>query len=192
MSAARFKLDSQGIDISGSEVFVESQLDKYNDLIRLTYEKILSNQLPPPPSTSNLPIRQISAQVEQHRRSEDAEFIELKNSSIKYENVFVVENGKVQIIADVPGNSTVGIMLKVILIYLWAKLDQGIESVYGSELREVCQHYGHYDGKNFIKYIDQHKKLFFTSGEGKSRIVKLIRPGIKEAEKLITELNQIN
>lgn len=190
MSNAKFKLDSYGIEISGTESFVESQLDKFRDLIKASYEKILQNPTFPETIDPHLPLRRAVLETGGSHQPEDAEFVEVKDGEVRFDNVFVNEGGKFQIITDVPGNTTSSRMINIILILMWAKLKHGIETVPYSELRDACINYGDFDSSNFSRYMDQNKKYFLVLGDGKNRSAKLIRPGIKEAERLISELNK--
>src|SRR5258708_21254271 len=75
-------------------------------------------------------------------------------SNLGFENVFVITNTDISIIADIPGNSTAQKMVNLILIYLWAKLQINVEEVSFKELRDMCEKYGAVDKPNFSKILN--------------------------------------
>jgi len=197
MENAKFSLTKFGIEISGSEEFVERQVEKFKATIDSFFE-ILKNPsivestkeigstsvrkelLPFHPPKSN----SLSA------ASDELDFIEVRpNDFVDYSNVFVIDNGQVQIIADINDPTLAQRMVNVILIYMYAKLTQGIDMVTTTELREACEFYGALDSSNFAKRLVMNKKYFLLSGDNRTKTVKLIRPGIKEAERIIKEIN---
>jgi hypothetical protein len=123
---------------------------------------------------------------------EDIEFIEVNaHMDIRYENVLEINDGTVQVITEIPGDNLAKRMINLVLIYLWGNLLIGKQEISFTELRLVCQRHGELDGSNFAKQIRFHKKYFIVGGSGKFQSAKLIRPGVKEATKLISELNSI-
>jgi hypothetical protein len=192
---AIFKISKEGLEISGSETFVTSQIENFKTSIRdylLEVSKPLSQPVSMLPAVFNkqsVPSNSISQFPPGN--SEDIDFVEISAPMIiNYENVLEIQHGKVHIITDVPGDTLAKRMINLILIYLWGNLlvnDQGISF---TELREVCQKHGEIDKANFAKHMHAHKKYFVVTGSGKFQSAKLIRPGIKEAIKLITELNK--
>ena len=185
----------EGIEISGSEEFVSAQIDSFKELIISTYDKILekSEVLPLPERyNDNREMRLLNIPSLSTKETTDADFEEVKTlrSGISYENVIVFHEDKIQIIADIPGDSKARQMINTILLYLWAKLQKGIDSCSYSELRDYCQYLGVLDPTNFSKHIEKSKKFFLVGGDSRNKTVRLIHPCIKEAEKLIIELNK--
>lgn len=197
MENAKFRLGSDYIEISGPETFVVDQLEKFRDLIETSYEKILS-QSPRAITTEQYVNKVVSLLPNGHPSTatiatEDADFIEVKNSeTVDYQNVFVLDGNNFQITCDIPGNSISSKMINVVLIYMYAILKKGIETVAFSDLRQACMNAmgSEFDTSNFSKCMDHNKKYFLLMGERQNRTAKLIRPGIKEAERLIIELNK--
>jgi hypothetical protein len=183
MDNSKFKLTKDGIEISGSEEFVESQLQTFKELIEKSFEKILDgysmpNALPSPTSkTGIVPV------------SEEAEFVEVDQSHLDYEDVFTISGDTVRIIADIPGKSQAKRMINAVLLYLWVRQRQGQETATFAEIREFCKLQGEFDGPNFSKHVESQKKYFLVSSDSKNKTVRLIRPGIKEAERLLKELS---
>jgi hypothetical protein len=199
MDNTKFKLTSEGIEISGSEEFVRSQLEIFKDLIEKSFQKVLDNYNGQSKSSANNALLPKHGQVSPTFRpdvkvlTEEAEFIELKQPQLdQYENVFILEGSTIKIIADVPGNSQAKRMINVILIYLWIRLQQGLETATASEIREFCRLQGEFDGPNFSRHVESQKKYFLLLGDTKNKTVRLIRPGIKEAERLLNEIKSTN
>lgn len=197
MEHAKFRLGSDYIEISGPETFVVDQLEKFRDLIETSYEKILS-QAP----KSIAPEQHVNKVVSllpnglsstSNLAAEDTDFIEVKNpEAVDYQNVFVLDGDNFQITCDIPGNSISSKMISVVLIYMYAILKKGIETAAFSDLRQACMNAmgSEFDASNFSKCMDHNKRYFLLMGERQNRTAKLIRPGIKEAERLIAELNK--
>ena len=188
--SAKFKIDTSGIEISGNEEFVESQLSKFKDVIEVGFKKLLENPLPLSLTQPTTGETRLIMKTSQSQPPEDLDFVEVKHiSSLNHENVFVEDSGKIQILADVPGNTVSKKMINVILIFMWAKLKSGIEVISYGDLRNACMNYGAFDSSNFSKYMDNQKKYFLILGDSRNRSAKLVRAGIKEAERLISDLN---
>lgn len=191
MESSKFKLSVDGIEISGSQEFVEEQLRNYKSLIESSYAKILERDSHTTPLNQNVDKRLLMLNNPSvSRPSEEVEFVEVKPTEVNHENVYVYEGDNFQLIADMPNGSTRSKMLNVVLVYMYASLKKGIESVSFNELRSICMHAGEFDGSNFARVMEDNKKYFLLIGEHKSKTAKLIRPGIKEAERLISELNK--
>lgn len=192
MENTKFKLSADCIEISGSEKFVEEQLESFKPLIMSSYDRILNNKAIHNSLEQNVNNHKLPSSTAEisHSNSDEVEFIEVKdNSPINHESVYVLDGDKFQMISDVPGDSIRAQMVAVILIYMYAKLNTNIETVTFTELRDICANYGVLDGKNFAAVMDNNRKYFLLLGSGKSRSAKLVRPGIKEAERLIKEIN---
>lgn len=189
MENSIFKLGSNYIEISGPTEFVEEQLDKFRELITASYEKILNHRGENKTKEQNVQKSKLLMPVEQGE--EYAEFVEVnQGTTVAHENVFVMENGRFQILCEMPGSSTSARMISVVLVYLWAQLRRGIDTVSFSELREVAMKAGEFDSSNFSKAMDHNKRFFLLLGEGRGRTAKLVLKGIKEAERIINELNK--
>lgn len=194
---AIFRLSQGEFEISGNVDFVKEQLINFKPSIDLclnqlanSFSQVIDNKVTHPQKllTTNTHKEPRTFQS-QSAKTEDIDYVEVSNA-VSFENVLVIENNKVQIIADVPGDSTAKRMINLILIYLWGKHQLGIDETHFSELRDMCGKYGEIDGPNFSKHMNNHKKFFLIDGAGKGQVVRLIRPGIKEAIRIISELNK--
>src|SRR5260221_2820562 len=131
VSHGKFLVKDDIIEISGSEEFVSRQVEllKTSIMFRLENPTTLKNHLDP-----------LSKKVlfldssNQNSSTEVIEYVAKHESqkllsNLGFENVFVITNTDISIIADIPGNSTAQKMFNLILIYLWAKLKINVEEV---------------------------------------------------------------
>ncbi|NAY90932.1 MULTISPECIES: hypothetical protein [Flavobacteriaceae] len=183
----KFSLKSKEFEISGNEEFVNEQIENFKSIIQGSLENLVVQEnvgiqrkktvlLPP---TEDI---EVIDYVEEKKHSS-------ASSGLSFENVIVIDGETVKVIADVPGNTTAKKMMNVILLYMWGKMQLEVLEVSFKELRDMCVDYGEVDKPNFSKHMNKQKKLFLISGSGQSQSAKLIRPGIKEAENLIKQLN---
>jgi len=192
--SAKFKFTNGELEISGSETFVSNQIQEFKPLL---YEMLSSylrsveaggSKALLPPKSRNVPSNGDVAKVKPPDGDKEyAEFEEIKIQ--EFENVFAVDGDKIQIITDIPGASLAKRMINLVVIYLWIKLHLGQDEVAFSELREACEKHGELDKPNFAKQMHLNKRFFIINGTGRVLTAKLIRPGVKEAERLIEELN---
>lgn len=188
LTPTKFLLNNDTIEISGSEEFVSRQIELFKDSIVARLEKPVANNNSLQRERSVLYLDPPNNKVAQ----DIIEFVakdETPNSSMNFDNVFVITGQGLSIIADVPGSSTAQKMINLILIYMYAKHKTGVEEVPFKELRDMCEKYGEIDKPNFSKILNSNRKFFLTTGESKNQFARLIRPGIKAAESLIFELN---
>jgi hypothetical protein len=191
---AVFRLTREGIEISGSESFVRDQVTNFRPDIQeylLELSKAINQPLLPPASDKRHAVVASQNNLAITERPEDIDFVEVNTPlNVAYENVLEIQSDKIQIITDIPGENLAKRMINLILIYMWGNLLINKQEISFSELREICKRHGELDGTNFAKYMNANKKYFIISGSGKYQQVKLIRPGLKEASKIITELNK--
>lgn len=188
LPATKFLLNSDTIEISGSEEFVSKQIELLKDSIITRLERLTNS------NNSQLRERSViylqpSIDKATPGATEFASKDDTPTPLVNAENVFIITGQDVSIIADVPGASTAQRMINLILIYLYAKHKIGVEEIPFKELRDVCEKYGEIDKPNFSKILNSSRKYFLTSGESKNQSARLIRPGTKAAESLIFELN---
>ena len=192
MENAKFRLGADSIEVSGPRDFVEEQLEKFKSLIETSYEKILTQQsVKPSGEIQNQSTRVLlmPSSSSKNHATEDTEYTEVNQGDVlDYSNVFTTTNDKIQLNCDIPGNSISSKMVNFALIYMWVKLRQGIDTVTYSELRDAGERYIQFDNSNFSKCMENNRKYFLITGD-RNKSAKLIRAGIKEAEKLVLELN---
>jgi len=186
----KFLLKDDVIEIVGSEEFVSKQVELFKESINT---RLKSQATKPEVGTKNSGVSRTfnfnqSGTSQQLRRDSVGNGDSSATDDIDLDNVFVITGTEISIIADMPGDSTSQRMIYLIVIYLYAKAKAGVDEVSFKELREVCEKYGEIDRTNFSKIIHKNRRFFLMIGEGKSQTVKLIRPGIKEAERLVSDI----
>jgi hypothetical protein len=109
----------------------------------------------------------------------------------QYENVFDYADGKLKIIAQIPGSTKAELTRNTSLIYLYGKLLSGIEPTPSEELRQACTDQGCYDPANFAQYLKGLKsRVVMNTKPGGGYDVKLTAPGRKDAKELVEKLNE--
>jgi|GEM_PF-1355657 len=184
----KFSLRSKEFEISGDEQFVNSQIENFKSIIQGSLEKLIVQENLDANKKTTTYLPSVSGDIEV------VDFIEEKtqtttSAELAYENVIVIDGDIVKVIADVPGNTTSKKMVNVILLYMWGKMQLGINDISFKELRDMCVNYGEVDKPNFSMTLNKQKKFLLINGSGKMQAAKLIRPGIKHAEELIKQLN---
>ena len=184
----KFSLRSKEFEISGDEQFVNSQIENFKSIIQGSLEKLIVQENLDANKKTTTYLPSVSGDIEV------VDFIEEKtqtttSAELAYENVIVIDGDIVKVIADVPGNTTSKKMVNVILLYMWGKMQLGINDISFKELRDMCVNYGEVDKPNFSMTLNKQKKFLLINGSGKTQAAKLIRPGIKHAEELIKQLN---
>jgi hypothetical protein len=193
MENAKFKIGTDGVEISGPQKFVEDQIDKFKNLIESSYEKIIASPSPRPLHESDSNKRKLTIPQSVSKavaQQEDVMNHENNGGEFNYENVFAIENDTIQLNCDIPGDSTRAKMLNFVFIYMRAKLLQNIDTVSYADLRDAGTKYIEFDVSNFSKCIDNNRKFFLITGDRKNKLAKLLRAGIKEADRIILALNQ--
>ena len=196
MIEAKFKFDNGEFEISGSEEFVTKQISEFKNILN----GILSSHLQNSSQTALVPQLQaphsklIKENTTRHLHSgvEYADFTDIDKGLDNYSNVFEISGDRIQIISEVPGSSTAKQMINLILVYLWIKRKLNIDEVSFSELRTICEKHGAIDKANFAKHMQLQKKYFIINGSGKNQTAELTRPGVKEAEDIVEQLNRSN
>ncbi|WP_120078180.1 hypothetical protein [Aurantiacibacter odishensis] len=163
---------------TGDRDFVESVIGKYDSLMSgKTFAK------PDAP--------QHSSATQARATNMDPEPAPKASANLEeFGSVFDVTEGKVSVIADLPGNTQASKAKSLCLLYLFAKLKLGEEIVPNEEIREACKSHGVYDQTNFATQMKSQKKLVIVSG-GKGSpnfTLKLTVPGRKAAQDLAKEL----
>ena len=111
--------------------------------------------------------------------------------SQQFENVFDYADGKLKIIAPVPGNNKAELTRNTALIYLYGRLIGGVEPAPSEEIRQACMDQGCYDQANFAQYLKGLKsRVVMNTKPGGGYDVKLTAPGRKDAKELVEKLNE--
>ncbi|MFY0715286.1 hypothetical protein J1D01_16610 [Seonamhaeicola sp. NFXS20] len=162
-------------EISGSEEFVNKQIENFKEVITKTLEKptnVVGSKM-----ESQFPVKE--KQIQQAEKQS-------KVQDDSYSHIYVVDDEKIRIICDIPGKTAAEKTLNTALIYAFAKNNLGIEEANVGEIKTVCQNHGFLDKVNYSTHIKKgDPKLYLDKGSGKERAIKLVRPGIKKAKEII-------
>lgn len=166
------------VKAAGDKEFVESVIDRYESLMAA---KVV---IPTPKTSTSGPPPSAPAPASSNSASTSESVLD------DYGSVFDVTDGKVSIIADIPGNTQAAKAKKVCLLYLFAKSKLGEDIVPNEEVREACKSHAVYDQTNFASQMKSQKKLVIANGPKGSPnfTLKLTVPGKKEAEVFAKDL----
>lgn len=107
-----------------------------------------------------------------------------------YENVFDELEGKLKIIAQMPGNNKADKARSTALVVLFGNLIRGQMTTSADEIREHCLDQGCYDSSNFASHLKGLKdKITMNTKPGGGYDVKLTAPGRKAAQAFVEKLN---
>ena len=162
------------LEFSGSEVFVQKQIDEFKGLIHSKL-KLVKNV-----KTKDKPNEEVQDIVDD--TTQDSSFA-------AYPNVIDYDGETINLL-KVDGKSNSAKTKSLAFTYLWAKGKFDNNPVLTKEIQEQCVEHGCYDG-NFstvLKKID--KSFVVLKGVGKSQTIKLTAPGRRHAKELITSLNE--
>lgn len=190
--SAKFKLKADEIEISGSEEFVTNQLELNRSIITEFMSLIKSKYLYSSEGRDSLPTPQVNSSklLENNNGYTDFEEVDATSDKLKdYENALFADKNKVQLLSKVPGNTGSQRIVNLVLIYLWVKHVQGIDTVNAFELKSFCADSGEKDDSHFAEYIKSKKKYFIISGSTRKWEVKATQPALKSAEGILNEIN---
>jgi hypothetical protein len=165
------------MEFEGSEEFVEKQLAAFADLIKQSLRETRVQAPPSKTSSNNAPQSEVTPDT--------------RSGLEEYAHVFARSaGGKIQILRDVPGNSTSQKTVNVARLLVLANTLSGKPVTTFKEIRQVCEAHGTLDTSNFSETIKNQKADFLFDGSGKSQTVALTVPGRKAAERLAADLNK--
>ena len=180
---ARFRvsLGNGTFEVSGSQEFVEGQIEKHSEVLLDMVDKLRHGHTEANNSGGNTGT---DADPPSDQGSEN------NGSDIRdsFENVLAFDDGEVTVIADIPGKNSKTKTVNAALLYLFGKDSLGEAKASFKEIRQVCTEHGFLDSPNFAQYLKSEKSRFIVSGKGQSQEVKLTVPGKKAARDLAEEL----
>ena len=173
---ARISLNYNGVsfEISGSEQFVAEQIAVFKDAIIEAIEQTRSEH----------PLAEEEPPAAPHKETSDTP---------SYTKVLHIEDDKVSILKKAPGNTTSKKAIATAIIYLWAKRSIGVDSVPFNELRDQCKTQGCLDTMlHFAANMKRARQFIIIDGTKGSSVqtCKLTLPGVEEAERILSELNE--
>lgn len=114
-----------------------------------------------------------------------------KAGTSEFENVFDEVDGRLKLIAHIPGNSKADKTRNVALAILFGHYLRGEEQVPSEVIRDTCADQGCFDQANFAQSLRGLKeKVAMNTKAGGGYDVKLTAPGRKAAKELVETLNQ--
>lgn len=181
----KLKVSNQFIKLSfnGSEDFVIKQTERFEEKITqlLDINTVeIKNQIHQNSSLKN------AKQSTTYKENSDID------ETQKYPNVLnFAENGEFDLITELPKGKKAENIIKLALIYLWAKKAINVSSASSTEIRNFCETENVKDS-NFQPILNRNKNLILKKGKKSSpdKECSLTPRGIREAEKLLTELNE--
>ncbi|MHB8107359.1 MAG: hypothetical protein ACYDH4_08020 [Candidatus Cryosericum sp.] len=172
-------LGNCSLEVSGSEDFVREQVQWFSTI---------SSSRTDSKSDSTTEVRQTVKQIPDNANP----LAQMNRISAHnpFPKVFHFGPDGIQLLPrKVPGGKTKqNQMRSIALLYLLGKNIQGADNTESSEIRSSCETYRCLDSDNFSKVLADPSR-FVVSKRGGLKIVSLTNPGLEEAEKLATELN---
>lgn len=164
----RLSVGNVTIEVSGSEDFVESQLDQYEHFLQ--------------------DAESAEAQVEEYSNQTPSTAKEnLQDGPDEYSDIFgVSEDGEVSFrFYELPGNGYKESQINCAILYLYALSTANKDPKVDTDvIRKICDEYREIDS-NFLSNLRDEKKALDVEGEGKSHTVRLTPPGHKKAKQII-------
>ena len=176
----RVSLGSGTFEVSGSQEFVEGQIEKHGDTLSDLLNKL---------QQVRVGVNSGSSETNIDTPPNDEPTNTGSNVDKPFENVlaFDDENG-VSVIVSIPGKNSKEKTVNAGLLYLLGKDLVGETKVPFKEIRQVCTDHGFLDSSNFAQSIKSERSLFVVSGSGQSQEAKLTVPGKKAARELAEAL----
>jgi hypothetical protein len=108
----------------------------------------------------------------------------------QYENVYDEVDGKLKIIAQMPGGNKADRTRNTALALFFGNFLRGQQTTSADDLRDACQDQGCYDSSNFASHLKGLKdKVAMNTKAGGGYDIKLTAPGRKAAQSFVETLN---
>lgn len=155
----------------GSEVFVNTALERW---VQLAKESVV-------PATQPGPSKESAKQASTGSSA---------NPNAQYENVYDEVEGKLKIIAQMPGSNKAAKTRSTALVLLYGNYLCSQHTTSADDIRDACLDQGCYDSSNFASNIRALKeKVAMNTKAGGGYDVKLTAPGRKAAQELVEKTN---
>ena len=181
---AKFKYSAQEgvLELEGSEEFVSKHFESLTDLIRIISRHVVVEQKQDIQSTPAQPKQADTSEEEQA----PAPVQQNTTGGIsEYPAFFSEINGKLKIVADLPGSNGRAKMTNAAVLFCYGSKLLGDEQVATKDIRTVIEEHGCLDGPNFSKVFGD-KTIFISDGvKGGNKDVKLTFQGEKKAKELL-------
>ena len=161
------------LEFSGSEAFVQKQIDEFKDLVHGKLKSVKvekSNSLPPVEDTD-----------EDDEKPDDVLFA-------TYPNIIDYNEGTINIL-KVDGKKKADKTRNLVLMYAWAKKQMGILEIPKKELVELCKHHECFDEGNFKTTLKAASGII-VKGSPQKYTVRLTAPGETKAKGIVETHNK--
>lgn len=180
---ARFKYSAhEGVlELEGSEEFITKHFESLTDIVRVISRHITIEQkseVISPETTAE----QIIIDTPQ------LSLVTQKESLSSFPNAFSEINGKLKIVAEIPGSSLKSKMINAAILYCYGSKLLGDDQVSSKDIRVVCEEHGCLDSANFATALKD-KTIFLSDGvKGGNKDIKLTFQGEKKAKELLSSV----
>lgn len=172
----RYSANEGLLELEGSEDFVSKHFECLGDIIReISRQTVTERKKEPLPDSAH-----------QSLDSKDTrDLSDGKRSIHNYPGTYSEINGKLKVVAEVPGKTKQEKMMNAALLYCYGSELMGCEQVDSRDIRSLCEEHGFLDGSNFSRIFDD-KTIFVIDGVKRGpKSVRLTYQGRKEAEELL-------
>ena len=181
---ARFKYSAQEgiIEIEGTEDFVSKHFESLTDLIRVISRHVVVEPKQEHQQAATQPATQGDLM------SSDQLVVSAVSAAIginKHPSFFSEINGKLKIVAGMPGDNTKAKMKNAGILFCYGSKLLGDEQVSSKDIKTICEDHGCLDSPNFAKIFTD-KTIFISDGvKGGNKDIKLTFLGEQEAVRLL-------
>lgn len=173
----RYSAHDGVLELEGSEGFVTKHFESLTDIVR-----VMARHLTVEPRAEISPVTVEESSSITTPQKNEASVVE---SLATYPSFFSEINGKLKIVAEIPGASKKVQMTNAALLYCYGAALMGDEQVTSKVIREICEEHGCIDGANFSKIFED-KTVFLSDGvKGGIKQIKLTFQGRKRAKELL-------
>lgn len=182
---AKFKYSAQEgiLELEGSEDFVSKHFESLTDLIRIISRHVVVEQKQ---ETQPIPSQPKNAEIVTGEQAQAQQNV--TGGISDYPAFFSEINGKLKIVADLPGSNGKAKMTNAAILFCYGSKLLGDEQVATKDIRTVIEDHGCLDGPNFSKIFGD-KTIFISDGvKGGNKDVKLTFQGEKKAKELLASV----
>lgn len=172
------------IEVTGSETFVTSQVDNIKEFIKSLSDQPVKTKKSKA-GTAESDSEENEEEMEKEQDGGGKEKVKIE----KYDAVFAVEDGKVELICDVPGAGASEVTFNAAVLYAWGLKLNSTDEANVSDIREICKATGDFNEANFSSYLKKGSPNFYRDkGKGGARVIKLTKKGEREAKALADKI----
>lgn len=188
-SKAKFRYSaSEGlVELEGSEEFVSKHFQALSDLVRVVSRHVTVEQKLEDKGTPSVQPKITEPVVDAVEHSAAG-----KGGIDSHPDFYSEINGKLKIVADIPGKNKSAKMSNAAILYCYGSKLLGDEQVPSKDIRSTIEEHGCLDGPNFSKIFSD-KTIFLVDGtKGGNKEVKLTFQGEKRAKELLSSAESDN